>query len=67
MQIEKMPSVSVTFFNPDRSLFGIDCEMLNMCDGLKPDKSLIISRYVSLSLGLIIITLTINIKLKGDN
>jgi hypothetical protein len=67
MQIEKMPSVSLTFFNPDRSLFGIDCELLNMCDGVKPDKSLIISRYIAFSLGFIIATLTINVKLKGDN
>lgn len=67
MQIQKMPSVSLTFFNPDRSLLGIDCEVLNMCDGIRPDKTFIISRYASISLGLIIITLTINIKLRGED
>lgn len=67
MKIEKMPSISVTFFNPDRSLLGIDCELLTMCDGVNPDKSLIISRYICFSLGFIIVTLNINVKLKGDN
>ena len=67
MQIEKMPAVSLTFFCQERSLFGIDCEVLNMCDGVKPNKSFILSRYASISFGIIIATLTINIKLKGDN
>jgi hypothetical protein len=66
MKIEKMPAVSLTFFNPDRSLFGIDCEVLNMCDGIRPNKSFILSRYASISFGLIIVTLNINIKLKED-
>ena len=67
MQIEKMPAVSLTFFSQDKSLFGIDCEVLNMCDGISPNKSFILSRYASISFGIIIATLTINIKLKGDN
>ena len=66
MQIEKMPAVSLTFFSQDKSLFGIDCEVLNMCDGIRPNKSFILSRYASISFGIIIATLTINIKLKGD-
>lgn len=67
MQIQKMPRVSLTFFNPDRSLLGIDCEVLNMCDGIKPDKTFILTRYASISIGLIIITLTVNIKLRGED
>lgn len=67
MQIEKMPAVSLTFFSQDKSLFGIDCEVLNMCDGVRPNKSFILSRYASISFGIIIATLTINIKLKGED
>lgn len=67
MNIEKMPVVSLTFFDSEKSLLGIDCEVLNMCDGIKPDKTFIISRYASISFGIIIATLNFNIKLKGDN
>lgn len=67
MQIEKIPTVSLSFFSADRSLLGIECEVLNMCDGIKPDKTFIINRYASISIGLVIITLTVNIKLKGDD
>jgi len=67
MRIEKIPTVSLSFFSADRSLLGIECEVLNMCDGIRPDKSFILTRYASLSIGLVIMTLTVNIKLKGDN
>lgn len=67
MQIEKIPTVSLSFFSADRSLLGIECEVLNMCDGIRSDKSFILNRYASLSIGLVIMTLTVNIKLKGDN
>jgi hypothetical protein len=66
MQIDKIPTVSFSLFNPDRSLFGIECEVLNMCDGIRPDKSFIITRYASISFGIVIALMTINIKLKGD-
>lgn len=67
MQIQKLPTVSLSFFNQDRSLLGIDCEVLNMCDGVRPDKSFIITRYASISFGLVIVTLNINIKLRGED
>ena len=67
MQIEKIPTVSLSFFSADRSLLGIECEVLNMCDGIRPNKTFIITKYASLSIGLVIVTLTVNIKLKGDN
>jgi hypothetical protein len=66
MQINKMPTVSFSLFNADRSLFGIECEVLNMCDGIRPDKSFILTRYASISFGIVIALMTINIKLKGD-
>ena len=66
MQIEKIPTVSLSFFSADRSLLGIECEVLNMCDRIRSDKSFILNRYASLSIGLVIVTLTVNIKLKGD-
>jgi hypothetical protein len=67
MKIEKVPTVNFTMFDPEKSLLGIDCEVLNMCDGLRPDKTFIINRYVSISFGIIVATLNINIKLKGDS
>jgi hypothetical protein len=67
MKIEKLPTVLLSFFSPDKSLLGIDCEVLNMCDGVRPDKSFIISRYASISIGLIIVTLNVNIKLRGED
>jgi hypothetical protein len=66
MQINKMPTVSFSLFNADRSLFGIECEVLNMCDGIRPDKSFILTRYASISFGIVVALMTINIKLKGD-
>lgn len=66
MKLDKIPTVSLSFFSADRSLLGIECEVLNMCDGIRPDKTFIIDRYASLSIGLVIMTLTVNIKLKGD-
>lgn len=66
MKLDKIPTVSLSFFSADRSLLGIECEVLNMCDGIRPDKTFIIDRYASLSIGLVVITLTVNIKLKGD-
>jgi len=66
MKLDKIPTVSLSFFSADRSLLGVECEVLNMCDGIRPDKTFIIDRYASLSIGLVIITLTVNIKLKGD-
>jgi hypothetical protein len=67
MQINKMPTVSFSLFNADRSLFGIECEVLNMCDGIRPDKTFILTKYASISFGIVIALMTINIKLKGDN
>ena len=67
MNIKKMPVVTFTFFDPEKSLLGIDCEVLNMCDGVRLDKTFIISRYASISFGIIIATLNFNIKLKGDS
>jgi len=61
-----MPTVSFSLFNADRSLFGIECEVLNMCDGIRPDKSFILTRYASISFGIVVALMTINIKLKGD-
>jgi hypothetical protein len=66
MQINKMPTVSFSLFNADRSLFGIECEVLNMCDGIRPDKTFILTKYASISFGIVIALMTINIKLKGD-
>ena len=66
MNIKKMPAVSVTFFDPEKSLLGIDCEVLNMCDGFRPDKTIIISRYASVSLGIIVATINFCVKLRGD-
>ena len=66
MKLDKIPTVSLSFFSADRSLLGIECEVLNMCDGIRTDKTFIIDRYASLSIGLVIMTLTVNIKLKGD-
>jgi hypothetical protein len=66
MQIEKVPVVSLTLFCQDRSLFGIDCEVVTMCDGVRPNKSFILRRYASISFGIIIAILTITIKLKGE-
>jgi hypothetical protein len=66
MKLDKIPTVSLSFFSADRSLLGIECEVLNMCDGIRPDKTFIVDRYASLSIGLVVVTLTVNIKLKGD-
>ena len=67
MKLDKIPTVSLSFFSADRSLLGIECEVLNMCDGIRPDKTFIIDRYASLSIGLVIMTLTVNIKLRGED
>lgn len=62
-----MPNLSITFFDSDRSLIGINCEVLTMCDGARPDKSLILNRYANISIGFIFFTIDVSIKLRGGN
>ena len=64
---DTMPKISITFFDSDRSLIGIHCEVLTMCDGARPDKSLILNRYANISIGFIFFTIDVSIKLRGGN
>lgn len=67
LEKNRIPKVSVTFFESDRSLIGLNCEVLTMCDGARPDKSLILNRYANISIGFIFVTIDISIKLRGGN
>lgn len=63
----RMPQISISFFESDRSLVGLHCEVLTMCDGARPDKSLILNRYANISIGFIFFIIDVSIKLRGGN
>lgn len=64
---DNMPQISISFFESERSIVGLHCEVLTMCDGARPDKSLILNRYANISIGFIFFIIDVSIKLRGGN
>jgi hypothetical protein len=61
--IIKPPVLEVSFLHPERVLFGIDTEKLNLCVGSDKEKRLIINNYLTISIGLIFFIVKLNIKM----
>ena len=57
-----MIKTDIEFFNAEKSLIGLDYELLNMVEKLDKDKKPIVEQYHVFSIGLCFITIRFTLK-----